>query len=201
MRAILAALAFNACVAAGDAKIVSGVMKTAPRCALVARGAAVAPGDCHWRLICVPQRVHRAQSSAARTVHLCPTNRHASRLKRCSIGPCAPEIVFKSRATIDCHFACVDSRVLKGRVEKVRRLETPEAAPRPCSNGTGNGGATVGSPAVFRSRQTMRTNWSGAVPGAMIGLAFLALAAILLLAPPTKAFFDARVPPPTDACN
>jgi hypothetical protein len=29
----------------------------------------------------------------------------------------------------------------------------------------------------------------------MIGLAFLALAAILLLAPPTKAFFDAHVPP------
>ena len=41
----------------------------------------------------------------------------------------------------------------------------------------------------------MRTNWSGAVPGAMIVLAFLALAAILLLAPPTKAFFDARVLP------
>jgi hypothetical protein len=29
----------------------------------------------------------------------------------------------------------------------------------------------------------------------MIGLAFLALAAIPLLAPPTKAFFDAHVPP------
>jgi hypothetical protein len=142
MRAILAALAFNACVAAGDAKIVSGVMKTAPRCALVARGAAVAPGDCHWRLICVPQRVHRAQSSAARTVHLCPTNRHASRLKRCSIGPCAPEIVFKSRATIDCHFACVESRVLRGALKKSgaskrrKRRRTPvvtarETAERP----------------------------------------------------------------------
>jgi len=61
--------------------------------------------------------------------------------------PMPPRLFLKSQATIDCSAAPVDSRPLN---------ETPEAAPRPCTNGTGNGGtngtgnggATVGSPAA-----------------------------------------------------